>query len=104
MRFPIVNIGMALGATTSTRPTQFALVDDTPKPAPPTEQPPATREPIPFAPETASQTMENPPNPLRPLPRFITEEEAAKKRNILGLAVVGGIAAAAVAAGMLLFR
>ena len=85
-----------------TRQTQFPLVDDAAPPPPP--PPPEPREPIPFAPETVSQTMQNPPNPSRPLPRFITEEEASKKRNITGLAVTGGIMAAAIAAGMLIFR
>ena len=99
MRFPVVN----LGATALTRQTQFALVDDAAPPAPPAEPPPAPRE-VPFAPESASQTMQNPPSPSRPFPRFITEEEATKKRNVLGLAVTGGVMAAAIAAGMLIFR
>jgi hypothetical protein len=99
MRFPIVNLGAAF-----TRQTQFALVDEAAPPPVPAAAPPPQQSAIPFSPETASQTMQNPPSPSRPFPRFITEDEATKKRNVLGLAVTGGIMAAAIAAGMLIFR
>lgn len=100
MRYPVVN----LGATAFTSQTQFALVDEAVKPPAPPAAPPPTHEAIPFAPESATQTMENPPSPIKPYPRFITEDEATKKRNVIGLAVTGGVMAAAIAAGMLIFR
>lgn len=99
MRFPVVNLGESF-----VRQTQFALVDDTSGPPAPPPPPAPQQSAIPFSPESASQTMENPPAPTMPFPRFVTQEEAAKRKNITGLAVTGGIMAAAIAAGMIIFR
>jgi hypothetical protein len=51
-----------------------------------------------------SKVLENPDNPDKPLPRFITDEEASKAKNLTGLAVAGGALVALVAAGMIAFR
>jgi len=99
MRFPVVNLGASF-----VRQTQFALVDEAARPPEPAPAPAPQQSAIPFSPESASQTMENPPTPSMPFPRFVTQEEAARRKNITGLAVTGGIMAAAIAAGMLIFR
>ena len=46
----------------------------------------------------------NPENSDKPLPRFITQEEADSAKNITGLAVAGGTLVALVAAGLIAFR
>lgn len=50
-----------------------------------------------------SDVLENPVDYKSP-PQFITQEEADRRKNLTGLAVVGGAFAALVAAGLIAFR
>lgn len=130
LRFPVVNVrsrrlgqtptstyGPPLGpGTTGVSPWDLKTMNDTIEPQ--TTTPESSDDlwsgkanaPKPVRPMPApadiyvSNVLENPDNPDKPLPRFITEEEAAKAKNLTGLAVVGGTLVALVAAGMIAFR
>lgn len=61
--------------------------------------------PKPIPPEPyVSDILENPENPDKPLPKFITREQADAAKNVTGLAVAGGAFVTLVVAGLIAFR
>lgn len=85
-------------STTTPISTDQLWSGETPPPRPPRQ--PSPPPPPPYV----SDVLENPVDRENELPRFITQEEADRKKNLTGLAVAGGAFAALVAAGLLAFR
>lgn len=132
-RFPVVNVVRSSGlgdfptsttmpsaggpGTTAVSPWDLAILNKTLEPSttmpisvdqvwsgePAPAKPPRQMPPPPDLP-VVSDVLENPEDPLNPRPRFITQDEADRAKNLTGLAVAGGTFAALVAAGLIAFR